>query len=397
MRFKILMTAALLIYTAISPGAENDKMRAKVIVQERIIDTILKSDTAFSITSETEGIYISGFGAIFTIQAGDYHDDFSGGFLWETPGIYFKIENIERSIIKTQDELEEYNEAAASYDKSSKEYNESLKRYQEERAKELEIELKRREELERELKRRMGALFSRLKEYMTDYGGALTLPADERLMIRGSCESYNPIDDRRRDFEIWTTGGELNKLLSGKLKRDKFIEGIEVRELDGSEGPPTDIEIMNTILATVFEDGERDGFLWSSFGKRDSWGTYIPGFGALFFQRQKLGWNLLSIISHNLFGSQNNFLIALDDEQAKGDGKGVNVDELQESISDLLVTYIPTLKSVKPQEQVVVAVKFDRSFDEENHQMLILKVKKKLFQQHRDKGIIRKKIEVVKL
>lgn len=399
MRLKVLIAAALLMYTVVSPGAENDRMRTNITVQERIIDTMLESDTAFSITSKTEGIYISGFGAVFTIEAGDYQDDFSGEFLWETPGIHLKIQSIEKSIQKTQGESEEYNEGIAAHENALKEYNESLKRYREERVKELEEELNRREELKRELKRRMEVLFASLKGYMADYGGALTLPADERLMLRCSFAGYHFIDDSGRDFEIWTTGDELNRLHTGKLKRDKFIEGIEVREISGSEGLPTDIVIMNNILSTVYKD-RGEGFIFrSGFGQKDSWATYIPGFGALFLHRQSVDESLMSIISYKLFGVSNELCITMNDDKRADlvEGEGIDLDELQESICDLLVTYIPTLKSVKPGEQVVVVVKFERGLGGVNQQMLIFRVNKEVFQQYRDKEVIRNKIEVVKL
>ena len=392
MKVKLLIAALIAAIVSCVYGTDMEKMKAKILVQEKIIDTILESDSPFTVASETRGIYITEFGAVFTIQVSE-EEFHSRRMIWELPeipeipelpDICIEFDEWDSSAVDEQDSLDEYTAHLKQYEIALVKYYDALERTQSEN----------QLALERNINQKLDSLFRHLKEYIADYGPALMLPDNERLMLRGSFQSLRLIDDNQWEFEIWAKGADLKKLRSGKLNREDFLELIDYRGLEGEYEIPTDIIIMNTILKSTCKEDYGNFYMWHLIGGEESWGTYIDGFGALFFQSKNTGFSIftLSGIPNGIIPSLS---ITINGEDEEGI-KQLSAEVVQKNISDLMVTYTPTLKSVKPDEQVVIAVKFDRDIDDEKHRMLIFKVKKNVFDKYTDDNELLKKIEVVK-
>jgi|GEM_PF-588422 len=399
-------------------AADWDRMKTNIRVQEKILNAMLEDSPDFWLMSNAEGIYIPEFGAVFSFRLSDREESAIDHMYLNFPGL-----NIQGTI-------KSFSQAVEEYELQSEEASDSLlEEYQEEeenqlRLKEIQakmekhskkIEEKQREldelslkleqeraqqakEMEESFHKKVDKLNSLLKEYIADYSPALNLPAGERILLRGELETMLPIDDNRYTFEF-TSGESVEGLKKGESK-------VIIRKLNNGDELPTDIRIMKNILNTAFEDRNKDRFIFCLGASGDeAWSTYIPGFGALFYRSFSLG-SMVSLRSLDpgepaKAGSkkESDITIVLDSWDA-GSSPEKNLEllnTLEDEISDLLVVYTPTLKSVKLNESVVIAVKVGDFQSKSQPGSMILKLPKKAVDNAKNDKEVKDKIVKLKI
>lgn len=404
---RLILTITVSALPAMVLSGEPAKMNAKIKVQERIIETILETEPTLEFKAEAEGLYLSGFGVVFTVKIEPDRDYFIYNFAFgealpalpalpAAPEVDYEralaeaekaLEKTTRELEKKEKEIDKANRTIEIYKSAMKEYvdtfKKNIKRDDEDRVK--------------KLKTRIEGLQENLKDYLADYGPALNLPSREALLIKAQIADIHISAEIPRGYEISVSGADLAKLRAGRTGRESFIKSIRVEMKTGEERLPSDIQIMENILRTTFEEGKRDDYLAKYLDGSRSWAAYFPDYGVVFLQKCDPGHRFISFApSDGIEWNECNIII----DEEKGDDRykkaETAVARMQEDICDKLATYGATLKTVKPEEKVVVVIKFRRAFDRDKHSMLVFSAEKKIFLTYTKPEEIKKRIEVVK-
>ena len=416
MKSPLKLIIPLFFIPLILNGADWERMKTNIRVQEKILNTMFEDSPDFWLMSDAEGIYIPEFGAVFSFRLSDSEENSIDHMFLNFPGL-----NIEGSIKSFTRAVEEYNELLPEESDSLidvyhddeknqrrlKEIEAKMAKHSqkmEEKQRELEeltlkLEQERAQqnaEMEKSFHKKIEKLNFLLKEYITDYSTTMNLPAGERILLRGELETMLPIDNNRYTFEF-TTGA----FKDGQQKEESKII---IRKLNNGDELPSDVKIMKNILNTAFEDRNKDRFIFCLGASGDeAWSTYIPGFGALFYRSFRLG-PMVSLRSVDpakpASGGQkkeSDITIVVDSWNSDSSLEKNNeiIGNLENEISDLLVVYTPTLKTVKSNESVIIAVKIGDHQTKNQPGTMILKLPKKAVENAKnDKEV---KDQIVKL
>ena len=393
----LMLILVIMALTASAFAADLERMRTNIRVQEKIIDTLMGSESDFGLSPTSEGIYIPGFGAVFSISVSDDSEIYTHRLLLdlpEPPFITFETgrtpsRSRDRAIAEFEEERSEIEEKAEEYEREIAELEEPLRdniAKMEKRAKELEkysMELEKKEterlaELQKKFDQKKMDFNNLLIDYIIDYGPTLGLPENETIMLRGVFETYLQIDKSDYSFEITASGKDLEKAKKGLISRSALEKKIEIKDLTESNGIPTDVAIMKNIIKTAFDTKKKGRYIiWSGSSVENSWGSYVDGFGAVFYHRYHQEPTIMSLSTHygDTGGDLDIIVSGGSDEKSEEDRKELEL-KIEADITDLLVTYTPTLKSVKSDENIVVAVKLG-DYDRGNkNSMMIFNVKK---------------------
>ena len=235
-------------------------------------------------------------------------------------------------------------------------------------------------------------MLNSLKDYLASYGPVLNVPTEETVSLRIAFTSYGPIEERLPEMQLTALGTNLTGMKSGNLKRDVFLDNLVVIEISGENSVPTDIAVMKNILKTAF-DKEGGGTTLRFINREDSWESYIPGFGAVFYHQYHPN------PGESFLGGLRNF----DSGLAAGKSKNIEMQieesvlKLQNEISKLMVTYSPTLSSLQTGEHFVVAVKIKTFFLSDTDGLLVLRLKKENIDNCKNDQELMAKIQVVNL
>jgi len=425
---KTLLKPIILIFLLplVLYAADWERMKTNIRVQEKILNTMFEDSPDFWLISEAKGIYIPEFGAVFSFRLSDSEENAANCLLFNFPGLDLQttVRTFTKAVEDYNDKFDSDSDTSCDVEKDEEisarklqiigEKMEKHSQKMEEKARELEelsrkLEKQRAEqnaELIKSFHIKVGKLQSELKEYITDYGATLDLPPNERVLLRAGLESMLPIEDSQCNFEISADATDLNRLRKGAITPIDFAKTIRVRELNNGDELPSDIKIMKNILNTAFEDRNKDRFIFC-FGSsgEEAWSSYIAGFGALFYRAFSLG----PMISFKTTDSdepaagkskkENDITIFVD--SWKSDSAGEKSDkmlcDLEDEISDLLVIYTPTLKSVKSEENIVVAIKIGERQAKNKPNMMIIKIPKKAVEKSKDEKELKNQIVKLKI
>jgi hypothetical protein len=129
---------------------------------------------------------------------------------------------------------------------------------------------------------------------------------------------------------------------------------------------------MRNILNTVISP-ETNGSMVNILSGNGSWETYIPGYGVVFFDDVSTGLHFFA--DTGIWTSSGHNTIIIDDD-GHHESKGENHKDLEADVSELMASYATTLKSLKNDENMVVALKMDDDSDEDEPGLIILKLNK---------------------
>ena len=362
----LLALCAVFILISPLPGVDLERMKTNVRVQERILDTIMEEDPFFIASNRTQGIYLEGLGTIFSFSAGSPGGFSSWGNAFNVVidgnnfGYSFRNRGNRITILgDDEDTIVDNDDQDSTQTITPEDY---------------EVEVQR--------------LIHDLKAYLRDYGPVMSLPEDEVVLLKVDFQSQGEGFPEDQPYEISVSGRSLSRMQSGKLSEEKFMEEITVYSRDDNATTPSDITIMRNILNTAMTGSREEFYFPSSFAHGNSWETYIPGYGAVFFNDYN---PLPSMIALGYSGLHDYFLLdALEDENNKKEEEDDDEEEmdylndLEEDLTELLATYSPTLKSLKSNEQVVVAIRLKEKYTGYDEGILILKLNQEDIQRHRD-------------
>ncbi len=403
----IFSIISMTILPSIILAGDIAKTSARIKVQEKIIETMFETEPTARLRAEVEGLYLSGFGVVFTVEIEPDHSlstytiDLDGWVGFSPlppaePAIDYEraLEKAEQQLQKNLEKLEKERKKAEDARAAAAHYKAAVKEYQE--ALRATLEKGKDERLDK-LKMRLEQIPESFKDYLADYAPVLELPNKEALFIKVRIENLRLDEDLPLGYEIVVSGNELKSVKSGRTNREAFIKKISIEPKTETDDEPLDIQIMGKILRTVFEERKRGKYVIEYLDQSKSWASYVPGFGAVFLHKCRSGSDPFYIAAPDKIVGRTTGIIIDSGEDESSEKARESIARVRDEIMDVMVTYGPTLKSVKPEENVVVAVKFRRAFDREQHSALIMSAKKRLLITNGNADEIKKKIKIHRL
>lgn len=343
-------------------AAANDQIYKNIRVQEKILNTILEDETDFSVENDIKGLYLEGLGAIFTVNVSDDYNaliNFNGfnnfNMKFSENAFAFDLDDFDMSWVTNEHDDDEKSEEDEDEDRNDDDES-----------------LVSKEESEKEQQENIEEFHNLIKNYMSDYGPLIDIPESEIMMIKIKMESSIFNNDKDEEYEYSVSGKNLNKSRKGKLDREKLFKSINRKDALNSGKSQRDIKIMRNILNTVISP-ESTASMVNIFSGNGSWETYIPGYGAIFFDDISSGLHFFA--DSGVWTSHGRNTIIIDDE-GHHDSDSKDHANLEEDVSELMASYATTLKSLKKGEDLVVAIKMNDDSDEDDPGLIILKLNK---------------------
>lgn len=246
------------------------------------------------------------------------------------------------------------------------------------------------------------SIIIRMKEFMQDYAPTIgQLQNDERVMLIYGTEgggtsgrvtfssgnfisSSSSSDNTQQRIPIISTVAEkrdLEAYKKGNVNKDAFNERISVSTVEPSKERRLDLEVMGNIFETAFErDSDKNQFHISGSVKH----LKLDNFGAIYFftvrRNTMLGYpvNITGLFSASSSDDSNqkvrlNAMSKVkksDEEDAKEEEQKQIQEEIKafhefrQQIKEYLVDYGRTLKSVEPNNHILVSVTIRSRLDE---------------------------------
>jgi hypothetical protein len=213
-------------------------------------------------------------------------------------------------------------------------------------------------------------------------------------MLRISFEVIG-MDDQFLNYELSISGKDLLNLSGDKSKREDCLKKVVIKRIDLKQSAPPDIVIMKNILDTPFNREKESYFAPVLIESRDSWGSYIPGFGALFCYRMEPFSRVISLSRKGYAKDYHIFLEnQIEQEERKEEADFDRIEILKSKLLDLMVNYASTLRSLKSGEQFVVVVRLNGEYGTSDEGLLTLKLKKSNIDAIKDQKVLKERIEV---
>ncbi|MBT3252200.1 MAG: hypothetical protein HN729_07215 [Candidatus Marinimicrobia bacterium] len=357
----ITIIISLLVATSMISAAASDQIYKNIRVQEKILNTILEDETDYSVENDIKGLYLEGLGAIFTVNVSEgyeAHFNFNGfnNFNMKFSENIFALDmdDFDMSWVSEEDEDDEEDDDEEDEKDSNDEPQVS------------------KEDLEKERQEKLEEFHDLIKNYISDYGPLIDIPESEIMIIKVKMENSIFNTDNDEEYEYSVSGKNLSKSRKGKLDRKKLYQSIDRKNAEDSGNSQRDIKIMRNILNTVISP-ETNGSMVNILSGNGSWETYIPGYGVVFFDDVSTGLHFFA--DTGIWTSSGHNTIIIDDD-GHHESKGENHKDLEADVSELMASYATTLKSLKNDENMVVALKMDDDSDEDEPGLIILKLNK---------------------
>jgi hypothetical protein len=358
-KISITIIISILVASSIISAAASDQIYKNIRVQEKILNTILEDETDYSVENDIRGLYLEGLGAIFTVNvSGGYeaHFNFNGfnNFNMKFSENIFALDMDDFDMSWVSDEDEE-NEEEEDDEKGNDDEPHVSK-----------------EDLEKERQEKLEDFHNLIKNYISDYGPLIDIPESEKMIVKIKMENsiFNTANDEEYEYSV--SGKNLSKSRKGKLDRKKLYQSIDRKNTEDSGNSQRDIKIMRNILNTVISP-ETSGNMVNFLSGNGSWETYIPGYGVVFFDDVSSGLHFFADTDIWTTSGRNTIVI---DDDGHHDSKGDNHNNMEADVSELMASYATTLKSLKKDENMVVALKMDDDPDEDEPGLIILKLNK---------------------
>ena len=356
-RVIILMFISIFITTQAGPTViyaqtsqkRMEKIRRDIQIMEQILKKIIfhGAPEVFLTDNSIQGIYLDQYGILFDINVTSpfFHDD-------ETALKFYKY--ISRKGKNDEQVLE-------------LEMNKQLKEKDENENKIIEDKIAK--------------LKKQSEQFILDYATSLRfLDANDVININIHINPENAmLYTERSKFptQIQTKAKflDLKNYRLGKINKETMKKRIVHRDII-KQSDKHDLEIMATVFNEVIQERQNQPFLHFNSGTR---ATYLDGFGALFFL-PVTNFNNTQMLTKLLNHNNNIVSIALNGEKVdtreKADKK---IIALQNEMLEILGQYGHTLKQVKNEEQVLLAVELKNQFNIGNNKpsKFFIRVRKK--------------------
>lgn len=238
--------------------AQREKIKQDIEILEGVLDQLIIQDSPFlfSGSDQVQGIYLDGFGVMFDLE--------SSGLLSLADVINRSLRTIPRISISSDDD----NQLIINVDKDAEDKQEKT----DEKA-EIEKSLKQTENL--------------IYEFFLTYASTVkSLPADERICVNiRNSNGYlvGEIDDLEVPSQLRACAkiSDLGNYRRGKISESKLRSQIQIDRIYGKD-ENRDLDILGRIIDRSL--GLKTGLRFIGWDGNTS-GMYLDGFGALFFSQ----------------------------------------------------------------------------------------------------------------
>ena len=319
---KTILGAVLFVLSApllFSQSIDEKRMNRDLKVAENILNTLISGENRFRFGGKTESNYMPGFGVIFSIPQTSY-------VVASGPGTFVYEENNVGYVIRSSDDDEEG---------------------QERRRKREEERVELFEEAESELK-------ENLTSFLVDYADLIgQIKPSERIVVQ----------TRSRDSRVYFSGGQLKSKQNvftahilksdliaykqGKLDRDEVSGRVVFKSPDENEEVAKDLELFATIFARLYESDLSSTYYISS---RNIGYTSLDGFGVTY--NMKVYSSSSDRGYHKIHTTGESGLTY----EERNEKVNAMYPEFEQTLKENLMDYGRTIKSLEPDEMLVMKV-----------------------------------------
>lgn len=352
-----------------------ERVNRDIEIMENILDKLIikESPIYFNFDDHVRGIYLDGFGLLFDVES-------------------YGLNGISRFISKTIKKIPNIN---ITHDKEEK----------------IRIDIDKDEDVDAEesdesARDKIDKTKELLFKFYRDYASSIkSLNPDDRICVnirlRNDFGFISSDDEERIPSQIRMSAlvSDLTKFRKGKLGEDKLQKMIRFTEIYNDE-KDRDIEIMEKILDTALE---KDGSKKIPGLSGHTRGLYLNEFGVLFFSPTSLLEKNIKVFVKNASEAEKrnkeyekrvmkykkrvnsdedslsfSFTFDTDDfdfHRSKAETDSI-VNKIRDDLLELLGQYGHTLKKVKDNEWIMIAVDLNDRFWGEDLCLLYIKVKK---------------------
>ncbi|MBL7136002.1 MAG: hypothetical protein ISS81_05330 [Candidatus Marinimicrobia bacterium] len=382
----MIMTSPILSVKIMADTSDKqmEQINRDIEIMENVLDKLIikESPFYFNFDDHVRGIYLDGFGLLFDVES-------------------FGLNGISRFISKTISKIPNIN---ITHDKGKRvriDIDEDEYIHAEEADKSARYKIDKTKEL--------------LFKFYRDYASSIkSLNPDDRICVNIRLRndfgfiSYNDEEKVPSQIRMSALASDLAKFRRGKLSKDKLQKKIKFTEIYGDDND-RDVEIMERILDTALEKDELRKIPGLSGHTR---GLYLDDFGILFFSPTSLLEKNIKVFVKNASEAEKRAEQA--EKRAKEYEKRVKkykkrvgsdkdslsfsftfnmvdfdfdfhrsrveidsiVNKIRDDLLELLGQYSHTLKKVKDNEWIMIAVDLNDRFWNEDLCWLYIKVKK---------------------
>ncbi|MFQ5603087.1 MAG: hypothetical protein ACE5HS_07440 [bacterium] len=341
----LLIPLALLLMTpsnstAQSQGAINwDRMQRDLDIMEGVLDKLLNSspyDFELAMANgKTLGTFFKGYGVVFQINYSSFN--------------YAAIVDVKTSIELEMQQLKQL----------QKQIEPSELRI---------IEESQLNKQSSNMAERVNNLKDQLTEFLGDYADAIGQLRDSHrvtvLVNFGKNRSVLTYRSRQKPkkekaismLEVTVKKSDIVAYRQGRINEAAFRKRIVFRERTQNEKMRKNIDIMANIMNTALHKKYHKNF--SSDGKTH--GIYLEGLGVLFFMNGKIDWNNRRILLESYIENyQKGHEVQITRKKRERESKKKfreTIDAYKDAVIEVVGNYGHTLRTLKPTENVIVAV-----------------------------------------
>lgn len=307
----------------------DERMTRDIEVAENILSTLIKQtyDRKFFFPMEVKGNYMPGFGVTFRLPA-EYSVMLMGR---------------EGSAVMWTDDREVAPVTAYSYQLDS----DNKRTPRPEKPKAVNADSARNVYYQR--------LIDASKTFVADYGDLISqLGPDERILItnRGAGERFWFGGQTKRTFlSVEARKGDITDFRTGKITRDQMMKKIEVVNAESEEEVAADLELLSSIFNRLY----REDLSSTYFGQEGIYYEKLKDFGVIYYMK---------VYSSREEGQNRHTIPTLKVTDLSREERDQKVQELypkfEKEMKENLVEYGRTVKSLKPNETLVLNVEMTR-------------------------------------
>jgi len=361
---KMVVVAAVTLYCVSgyaqhAKTIDSERMNKDLNIMEGILGKLLNAEERLGISSgEPVGVFLEDYGVVFHVNK---KNDFLSVINIDV------MENLEWAMKKgDKDESEEKMIVVAP-----------------------KSDVANRPESEESAKKQLSSLKDGIIEFLGNYADAIgQLQQDDRITVLVDLSESNrlpgvPMLSFQKEkqkkpvamLEISATKKDILAFRTGKLNTNTFRKKVSVTEKTADEMVNKHIEILAEILETALGRKYQRGFS----AARDARGIYLKGLGALFFLHGKFrGTDFPVDVFEEYARAKDAGVVVQKQRKHLQQTREESVTDFKNNLIEVLGSYGHTLRTLSPEEFVVVSVDFNSMWEFRNRspERFLVKVKK---------------------
>jgi hypothetical protein len=329
----------LLAATTYGQKIDQERMERDIEVAENVLSTLLRQSTTRGRNtyyfSEVNGNYMPGYGVVFSVPFNEWYlekarlEGIASGYSYSiNDGVVVVDRHRSDAVTSTKEnekEKEKVRAKAQAYQDSAR--NAIKANY-----------------------------IDAMKLFLADYGDMLSqLGSDEKIMVTnrptGFSSMFYNYRTKKTLLAAEVTKADLLQVRQGQMTRDQLIRKIKITNTESTDKVETDLELFSSILNRLYKSDLSKTY----FASGQVYYEQLIDYGAVFY---------LQVYSSNRGDGDTHSMPTIDLNKITQEARDNKVIELypafEKDVKENLVEYGKTIRSLKPEELLVLNVKLTK-------------------------------------